>query len=390
MLDISKILKEIDNLGREKASITTGIPQELNRALEVMARISNNLDVAQKKIKEAKTSWLTTMFDEPPDHCYKLPSLPQKYAAVAVDGSQIMPDRHEVTLCYLLNTASIILYYGNSEKPIAKTTPSLHYKEEDLFEDPYGGRRVRINEKILATKRTLAESASLKEAIKAARASDIPVVALWDGSLIRWSLEGEPVDYRERVLREYLELFDTAKHYGVPIAGYISDPGSTDVVNTLKIILCDEPIVDCDKCPHKERSQSLPCDAIGHIRDISIFKKLLSDGMRSVLFRSISKILDYYTEHKIMAFYMNVGREIVRIEIPEWVGVNRALLDLTQAVCYDQAQKGRGYPVALSQAHEHAVIRRQEAQIFYEMVERAFVKYGAPITYSLKRISKGY
>lgn len=390
MLELAKILRDIDNLGRERAELFSGLEAELAESDAVMSTISKDLDAAKKRITNAKTSWLVADFDEPPDTAYELPEAPSRHAVVAVDGSQIMPDKHEVTLCYLLNAASVILYYGTGERPVARTVPQMCYRDEDLSEEPYGGRRVRVNDKLLGIRRTLAESAEMECAIRAAAAAGIPVVALWDGSLIRWALENEPPDYRDRVLDTYLHAFDEAEKLGVPIAGYISDPGSRDFVNSMRIMLCDQNPIDCDKCEYKERNEVPPCDAIARLKDTSVYSKRLAGGKRSVLFTSNSRILERYRRHKVRAFYMDAGREIVRIEIPEWVGMNRELMNLTHAVCYDQAQKGRGYPVALAEVHEHAVVRGPERVAFYDMIERSFVKHGARVGRSFKRLAKGY
>lgn len=390
MLDIAKILRDIDNLGRERADLFSGLLDELARANEVISRICTDLQAARDRIKNAKTSWLVAQFDEPPDRVYDLPDLPAKHAVVAVDGSQIMPDKHEVTLCYLLNAAHIILYYGTGERPIARTKPELCYRDDKLFEEPYGGRRVSVNEKFVGMRRTLAESAELETAIRAAKASGIPVVALWDGSLIRWALQNEPPDYRDRVLEQYLQVFDTAMELGIPIAGYISDPGSKDFVNSMRVMLCDQSRIDCDVCVHKEKAEIAPCDAIARLKDTSVYRTRLSGGKRSVTFSSASTILEKYREHRAVAFYMDCGSEIARVEIPEWVAKDAELLSLVHAVCHDQARKGRGYPIALSEAHEHAVVTGADRRSFFEMLERSFIKHGARVGYSLKRISKGY
>ena len=387
MLELAKILRDIDNLGRERAELFSGLNAELATADEITAKISADLDAANHRIESAKTSWLVTTFQEPPDTVYGLPKLADEHAVVAIDGSQIMPDKHEVTFCYLLNAAYIILYYGTGERPVSGTVPELRYRDEDLMVKPYGKRQVRVNDRILSIRRTLAEGAALRTAMEAAKASGIPVVALWDGSLIQWTFESEPQDFREEILGKYLQAFDVAKELGIPVAGYISDPGSRDFVNSMRIMLCAEEAIDCDKCPHMGEK---PCDAVAHLKDSIVCKGRLEDGSRSALFTSTSSILGRYREHKIRAFYMNAGREIVRIEVPEWVVSDPGLLDLTHAVCYDQARKGRGYPVALAEAHEHAVIRGPERRAFFEMVERSFAKHGARITFSLKRQSKGW
>ncbi len=44
------------------------------------------------------------------------------------------------------------------------------------------------------------------------------------------------------------------------------------------------------------------------------------------------------------------------MEVPEWVARRKDLLDLTHALVLDQCRRGQGYPVALSEAHEQAVV----------------------------------
>ena len=390
MLELAKIIQDIDNLGRERAESLAELKDELSEADKAMSQMDEDPISAKERIREARTSWLVATCDEPPTKTYDLPEVPSSHTVAAVDGSQIMPDKHEVVLCYLLNTAGVILYYGTGERPVAWTTPKLCYRDEDLFEESYDRKRIRITDKLVGIRRTLAESEELIRAIEAAAASGIPTAALWDGSLIRWNFENEPSDYKERILKEYLRAFDIAKELRVPIAGYISDPGSRDFVNSMKVMLCDKTLVDCDKCTPKQNNERCPCDAIERLTDAGVYRSRLDGGKRSVLFTSNSKILERYREHDILAFYMDAGKETVRVEIPEWVAEDPELLNRTHAVCYDQAQKGRGYPVALAEAHEHAVIRGPERTAFYNMVERSFIKHGAKINRSLKRIAKGY
>lgn len=390
MLELAKIVGDIDNLGRERAESLTGLGEQFSQADGVVKEIARDLGHATHRIKNARTSWLVASFGERPDAVHPRPLCPSPHAVVAVDGSQIAPDRHEAAVCYLLNAASVILYYGTSDRPESKTVPKLCYREDELFEE-YGGRRVPVADKLLAMRRTLAESDELLHAIETAEPRGVPVVALWDGSLIRWALENEPPDYKRRVLSRFLHTFEVAGELNVPIAGYISDPGSKDFVNSMRVMLCDMDTVDCDKCAHTDVTPGeRPCDGISRLTDGMVFGRRLQEGERSVIFTSGSRILSDYGEHEIRAFYLNIGREVVRIEIPKWVADNPLLLDLVHAVCWDQAEKGRGYPVALAEAHEKAVIRGPERRAFYEMVERSFIKHGAPISRSLKRIAKGY
>lgn len=390
MLEIQKIIKDIDNLGREQAEFRNGLRDELSAADEVMRVISSDLDTARARIDGAKTSWLTAGFDVSPETVYPLPDLPAAHAVVASDGSQIMPDKNEAALCFLLNTASITLYYGIPERPVAETYPHLYYREDEIWESDYGGQKVRMTEKMISARRAVSEMNTLERAVEIASKANIPVVGLWDGSLIFWSIQSEPEAYRDRLLGEYFRAFDLARSLGIPIAGYISDPGGKDFVNSMRIMLCDQVTVDCDKCLHRKDDSDFPCEQIAKLKDSSVFYKRLADGERSVMLSGSSRILQQYGEHEIRMFYLNAGKEIVRIEVPKWVAEDTRMLNLVHAVCCDQSRKGRGYPVALSEAHEQAVIRSAERAAFYDLVERAFIKYGARISRSEKRIAKNY
>ncbi len=390
MLDINKIFQDIDNLGKEQAMLCKGLKDELTVANQVISVIRDDLDTARSQIENAKTSWLTANFDISPDKTYGQPALPANHAAAASDGSQIMPDKNEAALCYLINAASIILYYGKPERPVASTYPALFYREDDIWENDYGGQRVRMSEKLIGVKRTIAEMNALESAVILMAKSGLPSVAFWDGSLIFWTIQDEPEPYRSKVLGEYIRAFDTARELKIPIVGYISDPGSRDFVNSMKIMLCDQLPVNCDKCCHKTDGSPAPCDSISALKDNIIFKNRLRESERSVIMTSKSKVLKSYGDHDIRMFYLNVGSETARVEIPAWAAEDDSMLNLIHAVCYDQAVKGRGYPVVLSEAHEHAVIRSQERTVFYELLERSLIKHGAQITRSAKRLSKNY
>jgi len=389
MLELAKILRDIDDFGRERAESFSGLLTELAVADGVEARIREDLAGARAEIDRAKTSWLTAGFEEDPSKVYPLPMLQKPHAVLASDGSQILADKHEVALCYLINSSCVTLFYGTGERPVAATHPRLCYKDSDLSET-YNNQEVRVNDKMVGIRRTLAEANELERGMEMVAKKGIPAVALWDGSLILWSLQNEPTDYKMKALNEYKRAFDVARELQIPIAGYVSDPGSRDFVNSMKILLCDESPVNCDNCGHKKNAEALPCDAIAHLKDSMVYGARLGEGERSVLFTSKSRILDDYGDHRIVAFYLNTGKEIARVEVPQWVAANPLLLDLTHAVCVDQAAKGRGYPVALSEAHEQAVVRGADRTAFYEAVERSFIKHGAAITRSMKRISKGY
>ena len=92
--------------------------------------------------------------------------------------------------------------------------------------------------------------------------------------------------------------------------------------------------------------------------------------------------------HQVHFFYLNVDDEVARVEIPKWVADDNNLLDLTHALVIDQCQRGHGYPVALSEAHEKAVITGADRELFWQMVETFLVGEHLPTPTSAKSRSK--
>ena len=116
---------------------------------------------------------------------------------------------------------------------------------------------------------------------------------------------------------------------------------------------------------------------------------ILADGERSALFISPSKIVkEHYGDHAVYFFYMRNGDEIARIEVPQWVAVDKDLLELTHRLVYDQCKRGQGYPAALSEAHEQAVVTTRDRENFWELVESTLIEGHMDNTSSAKSTSK--
>ena len=108
------------------------------------------------------------------------------------------------------------------------------------------------------------------------------------------------------------------------------------------------------------------------VQDRELFSDLLGQGERSALFISQSSVVrKRYGEHLVYFFYLRVDDEIARVEIPEWVAADESLLKLTHSLVVDQCRRGQGYPVALSEAHEQAVVTGADRENFWQMVENS-------------------
>jgi hypothetical protein len=366
--------------------------KRLRFALDTLGNEAIDLDDLKKKIEVGRTTWLVANIVEGLNKRYPLPPSPSDFTVLAADGSHIDVDRHQSTRCYLINIGSVVISYGRRPGAVLLSSPRLYSEEKDLaITPPGGGREQTVEGTILGVKRSVEECYRL-----AVMAADLPpgsaALALLDGTLILWGLEAYPDFVTDALLHDgLLPCLDAIKKLNkdrrLALASYISFPRSTDVVNVLRVAVCPDDVPDCDKLcpPGKQRD----CDTLAGVRDRDLFMALLEDGERSALFISPSKVVrEHYGTHRVYFFYLRVGDEIARIEVPQWVAENKGLLDLTHSLVFDQSRRGHGYPVALSEAHEQAVVTAADRENFRELVESTLIEEHLPAPSSGKSASK--
>lgn len=407
MLDFVEVKRQINRMAREQKDRRKDFSERVARAFEELARWDSQWEALADKVIRSRTSWLVARLSEGLRTAYPCPQRPKQLTVLATDGSQIFPDRHEISSCYLINIGSIVFHYGTLKKPQMTHRPALFYKEADMYQ-PWGGRRIFINAEMVSARRTQMELEELARLGQEAVKQMCTAVALSDGTLILWPLEGTPEDFRQDILNAALRAFDTLRDAEVPLTGYISHPGSTDVVNVLRVGLCPLDAPDCDRCPwkaegppQKRRSNCsdqeteplynatpLPCESIEGMTDGLLFARLLKVGERSAVFGSESRILKEYGPHRVMFFYVNVGFEVARVEVPRWVAEDEEQLRRVHTCVVDQTAKGNGYPIALSEAHERAIIRGTDRDLFYKVLGDTFVQHDIRAEISRKSFQK--
>jgi hypothetical protein len=366
--------------------------KRLRFALDTLGNEAIDLADLKKKIEVSRTTWLVADIFEGLNKRYPLPTAPSDFTVLAADGSHIDIDRHQSAHCYLINIGSVVIRYGNRPNAILSSSPRLYSDEKDLaIMPPGGGREQPVEGTILGIKRSVEEARCLA-ALAAELTPGSVALALMDGTLILWGLEAYPDFVTEALLHGgLLPCLDAInklnKDHRLALASYISFPRSTDVVNVLRVAVCPDDVPDCDKrCPPgKERD----CDGLAGVRDRDLFMELLDTGERSALFISPSKVVrEHYGPHRVYFFYLRVDDEIARIEVPQWVAENRDLLNLAHVLIFDQCRRGHGYPVALSEAHEQAVITGVDRESFRELVESSLIEEHLPAPSSGKSVSK--
>ncbi|MEP6757465.1 MAG: DNA double-strand break repair nuclease NurA [Chthonomonadales bacterium] len=383
MINLGDLSGEIDRLVGEIQLQTEARAASASLALETLASIGDHWPQLQKRIEQSRTSWLPAEILDSPDAVYPAPPTLSDYTAIAVDGSQIAPDRHGIADFYLIQTGGIILHYGQN-------SAARRFRDAAIFvgsdEDSLDGRP----ERKLANHRSNMEFQQLKRAIEMNRNPASPTIGMVDGTLVLWMLEEAE---RASGVAALLDLLEFGRVNICPIIGYISSPGSREVVTALRLQRCPFEASLCQKfCPNEKGSQkrNAPCGGLEGATDSHLFASRLKAGERSAVFGSRSKVvLDCYSQQdKIKFFYLRTHREIVRIEVPSWVADDPKMLETIHSVCLDQAEKGGGYPVALTEAHECAVVTAEDRRSLNRVLEKRLASLKMPLTVTRKAISK--
>lgn len=409
MLDMLALQRQVQQMVEAQAENRPHLEGQVHRAVAELERQGTIWREFAERVAWSRTSWLVAGVHQQVNERIPVLPCPQPHTVMATDGSQIFPDRHEVAACYLINVGRVALPYGQSRRPLLDSQTALFYREPDLYHF-WGGRRTPVTAEVVGLRRQLMEFEALAQLAQEFSPGQPPGVALSDGTLILWTLEGTPADFRQEMLQRFLAALERFRRLGMPLASYISQPASTDVINALRIGICPAVKVDCDRClwkgegggrGRKEKSrrgqqldfyrhdaQVLPCAVIEGVTDALLFAQVLAPGERSAIFSSASQVLVDYGPHAVHFFYVHVGSEIGRVEVPAWVAADPDLLRRVHAVLVDQAAKGGGYPLALIEAHEKAVVRSAEREAFFRLVEDLLVRKGLAASLSSKSWSK--
>ncbi|MFQ6094500.1 MAG: DNA double-strand break repair nuclease NurA, partial [bacterium] len=279
MLDFASVKRQINQMVQEQKDAQNRFLKRMKLVSAEFERWSGDWETLADKVSLSKTSWPVAGISEPLNGSYPPPERPKQLTVIATDGSQIFPDRHEISSCYLINIGFVAIHYGTGERPTLSSRPFLFYKDQDLHRD-WAGKRTFMSNEIFAMKREALEFSELALLAEGSRSEGRTAVALSDGTLILWPLEGVPTDFKATTLEGFLSSLDRLRETQIPLAGYISQPGSTDVINSLRVGLCPEESPNCDKCPWKDiayesqRRSKLPCAAIEGVTDQILFSHI--------------------------------------------------------------------------------------------------------------------
>jgi GNAT superfamily N-acetyltransferase len=390
-LEFSKVAVQIEDMVAQAGLEGEERKDRLARALKLFAEA--DADALITKISSCKTPWPVAGIAHGFNQQYDPPSCPQEFTVLATDGSHIDVDRHNSVRCYLINIGTVAIHYGAQHDAQLSSEAKIFFGDKLVMTDEAKGRTKLIEGTLLGVKRSIAECAALADAV-AKQPPARTTLAMVDGTLMLWGLS--PEDYegfiREELLdKEYLSAFDIMKQRSIDspfaLCACTSFPRNIDFVNALRVYVCGCDPVDCERCRSEGRKRE--CDDISGITDIAIFDTVLEAGQRSDVFLSGSKYVQrYYREHQIYFFYLKVDGEIARVEVPQWVAERDDLVELVHSLVLDQCRRGLGYPVALMEAHEKAVVTAADRETFRLLVEQAMAEKGMGVQVSGKSRSK--
>jgi len=387
MLDLTKLARQMQGISHHLTQEATASRQRLERAQQLLEQAQRQQTelVQQQETWRDRLAFIAATPVEPLDTRIDLNLSPRSHTVIATDGSQIAPSHHEIAYCYLINVGRVMLHYGQSLHPLLDSLPEVFYQPEDLYVSRQWGIRT---EEWMSYRRTVSEAAVLAELAvthargqtltvaspEAQRQASSPTLAMVDGSLIYWFLEPLPMDARDRILPPILEAWNQMRSAGIPLMGYLSASRSIEGLNFLRLPACIHPVPDCSTyCAQLEKA---PCQVLESLRDTMLWDLKLQPGQRGPLWRSSARILDLYDAHAVYFCYVHVGTEIARIEVPAWVAEDTALFNQSLSLMLAQVQKGYGYPVALAEAHNQAVVRGGDRARFFALLEQQMIKAG--------------
>lgn len=280
---------------------------------------------------------------------------PAPVTVVGVDGSSITPDRFSTVRCFAVNIGHALLPYGVPLDPSLDAVAEVGL-DADLLEGAPDMRRAPrgLATRLLRDVRELERGVEL--AVPALEAGS--AVLLLDGTLLPWDLHTRQASdealapYRDRTLA----ALDRLKACGEPLSmgAYISASAAREVVAALEVLA--------------PRPPSAP-----PLTDGDIFRGLLAPGERTATFRSRSTrpgtVESLLPGHDVTLFYVRVDDDIARVETPAWAATP-SRVDRLHATLVDQCERCDGYPRALQEAHEQAVISAGDREQFERLLSR--------------------
>ncbi|MED5405458.1 MAG: DNA double-strand break repair nuclease NurA [Chloroflexota bacterium] len=396
-LDMGQTVLQLDQLTQSVLGDSQARDERLTALINAASRVDRET-ATEKTCDTKQRPYLAAEVLESLLGAYPPAEPPNDWAVAAVDGSHIDVDRHLPIACYLLNFGGCVLTYGSCPDATMFSHPHLAMNQEELYiSNPVNrNQEESISGAVLGLVRTIKELDTLADTVEQCP-TDLPVLGLVDGSLVMWPLSGQayPQYVKDEIIGGGLipamrRLEKMSETRPVALAAYVSYPRSAETLNAVRCSLCPNDVNTCTQSCNNRRSAQQPCNNANDFLDRDLFERLLDPGWRSPIYKTNSSVSrDSYDEsNKVYFFYVNAGEEIGRVEVPQWVAKSETLLSLTHSLVWDQCRRGQGYPVAISESHEQAVVNTGDRRVFRRMLIDSLEQQGLSGATSQKDRSK--
>jgi hypothetical protein len=366
-IDYLQLSPHIEALGETALQHARELEERIPQALQDLHNMAEQDPAALKKrIEKAGERWRGALpTTEAPDRSFSPPAMSGRLTVIGADGSQIFPDRHALTLYYLINIASISIEYQSGRAPRIRSLPKLFFNEEDLY---YANEGLIQNE-FISMLRDVWELQELADAV--VEGGNYPILTLLDNGLLLYPRLQDGTMQREldAMLKRYVVHLERLHKAGTALAGYIDRPSSAEVLRLAH--LASLP----DDATEEEAIKIYPYRGAA---DRLLFSRILPPGHRSARFTGTTKQNKTFERlgHSIQFFYLHTGYQdlIARVEIPEWVAEDQDLLSIVHAGLLRECRT-TGIPYVLIRAHELAVINKGDRDSLERMLQGVLLKH---------------
>ncbi len=389
-LEFEKLTRDLEKMAQTTAQRTVLLQERVAEALKALHTFGNNwtavsqaLATAQK-LSDEKHYRSARPFNQnnPLDAHIPAPPPPDEATIIAIDGSQIMPDRHAAYLYYLINVGGIVYHHGHADAPDVFSIPEIVYPQDDADSDNFNSTSGMVS-----IERDIAEIKTLARKTVACRHNAHPLISILDQRLLYWPIDSANVA-ANKVVKEWGEHMTAMRHAGTSLCGYIDRPGTSSVLMLLRSLEgLDDPSFDWKLLGKRKITQGLT--------DADLFRELLKPGERSKVFVNISPANDTFREqdaaNEVCFFYFNpssTGRQIARIDIPRWVAEEDGAVTAVHTLLYNQCQLLGDYPYVLARADEMAVVGKRDASELNFMIDVIMERHGLNADITAKQSSK--
>jgi hypothetical protein len=159
MLDLVAVAAQMRRMREGLAALANERAPRLQEAMGAWTDASQMGTELRERVARAQTSWLVAEPVEPLGSYAVGDTGP--YRVVAADGSQILPDHHELSGCYLVNVGTCEIDYRTADARL-RSAPTLHWTPDDLY-PLVGGERQEADGRIVGARRFAAECEALSD-----------------------------------------------------------------------------------------------------------------------------------------------------------------------------------------------------------------------------------